>query len=228
MKISWRAEIASWAILAAMFILAATAWPWAPDQIPTHWNVVGEVDGCSGKAVGLFLFPCAALAVYLLLLFLPLIDPKRLNYKKFSGTYRVLRVVLLVFFAVLYGIVQLSIRGHRALGTAILPLAIGALFVALGNYMGKIRPNWFIGVRTPWTLSSPQVWTKTHRQCGWAFVIAGVLVILTDLLVNRWTYYVLLGTTLAVVLYGYAYSYFAWRTEQAGSGDSESKHGGDT
>lgn len=169
-----------------------------------------------------------AIVVYLLLLFLPLIDPKRLNYQKFQGTYRALRIALLAFFAVVYGIVQLSIRGHGALGTAILPLALGALFIVLGNYMGKIRPNWFIGVRTPWTLSSPRVWTKTHRQCGWAFVIAGILVIFTDLLVNKWTYYVLLGTALASILYAYAYSYFAWRAEEGARGDSASMHGGDT
>jgi len=228
MKISWRTEIASWAILAAMFVLAATAWSWAPDQIPTHWNLQGQADGYSGKAVGLFLFPCTALAVYLLLLLLPLIDPKRLNYQKFAGTYRVLRVALIAFFGVIYGIVQLSIRGRSALGTAILPLAIGALFVVLGNYMGKIRPNWFIGVRTPWTLSSPRVWTKTHRQCGWAFVIAGILVILTDLLMNTWTYYVLLGTAIASVLYAYAYSYFAWRAEKSSGGEPGFTLGGDT
>ena len=100
-------------MIAAMILLAATAWPWAPDRIPIHWGIQGEPDDFAGKAVGLFMPPGIALGVYLLFFLLPLLDPKGANYAKFKGTYEALKVALMAIFAALDGVAQLWIVRRR-------------------------------------------------------------------------------------------------------------------
>jgi uncharacterized membrane protein len=211
MKISWRTEVASWAILAGMFVLAAVSWNQAPDSIPIHWNITGTADGFAGKAEGLLLYPVASLGLYLALLLIPRFDPKRSNDAAFSGTYKVLRLIMLAFFAVVYGIVHLWIRGYEISMSTFMPIAIGMLFIVLGNFMGKIRPTWFVGIRTPWTLSNSTVWTRTHRLGGWLFIGTGFLTVLSALIVNRWAFYVVIAATAASAVTAVIYSYAVWR-----------------
>ncbi|MGC2239766.1 MAG: DUF1648 domain-containing protein, partial [Acidimicrobiia bacterium] len=148
-------EIVQLAIIAGMFILAAVRWGSVPDQIPVHWNAAGEVDGYGGKFVGLLLVPIMTAALYPLLKYLPRIDPASRNYETFAGTYLLVRVLLTVYLAFIYVVLNLAIGNEETFPVGeLIVAAVGVLFIILGSVMGKFRPNWFAGIRTPWTLTS--------------------------------------------------------------------------
>lgn len=175
MKTTWRQEFIALVILAAMFAAAAWSWSRVPDRIPVHWNAAGEVDGYGGKFAGLLLTPLIAVGVYSLFFIMPKLDPGNRNYESFGKAYWALRMALMAYFAVLYGAMLASIFGSPLNMTTVVLLAVGVLFVTIGNVMSKIRPNFFVGIRTPWTLSSRESWDKTHRLGGWLFIAEGVL-----------------------------------------------------
>jgi uncharacterized membrane protein len=213
MIFTWRADLVQLALIAAMFLAAAIAWPYAPERMPIHWNLQGEVDGYGGKFVGLLLLPLVALGLYALLLVLPRIDPGYANYRSFAGAYNLIRVTLVVFLAAIYAVTVAAAFGRAVDVGTIVTLGAGALFVVLGSVMGKIRPNWFVGVRTPWTLSSKLSWNKTHRLAGWIFIGLGPLVALTGILRSQWFFIaalVLGGASLAWLV---VYSYLVYRTD---------------
>jgi len=203
-------------VVAAIAVAAAIwAYPQLPDQVVTHWNIHGEPDGYSSRLVGAFVMPLAMLALAGLAHVLPKIDPKRANYAKFLDTYWLLINGILIFM----GLVHLAVLGD-AIGAPIpmrrvMPLALGFLFIVLGNYLGRVQPNWFLGIRTPWTLSSDTVWRKTHRLGAWLFVIAGVLFMVSAFL--PWTR---AGVPLAVIIIGLVltpvvYSLYLWIRERS-------------
>jgi uncharacterized membrane protein len=212
MKTTWRTELPQWLLLTAMFAGAAVAWPSAPARFPMHWDLAGEVDRFGGRFEGLLAIPLLALGLHLLMRFLPQVDPGRANYASFVSAYTAARVSVLALLAFLWGVIQLAARGRRIDVGAVVPLAVGALFVVLGSLMGKIRPNWFFGVRTPWTLSSAEAWTKTHRAGGWAFIGAGLATMAASLLgTPMLTFGVLIGSIVAAALGLSVYSYLVWR-----------------
>lgn len=177
MKTSWRAELPQLGVLAALFTWSALLWPSAPDTLPVHWDLSGNVDRTGGKLEGLFVMPTVALGVYLLLRFLPRLDPARANYPSFAGAYTTIRSTVLVMLAVVDLAVLLPLAGVEVDQAAAMRLIVGGFLVGLGAVMGKIRPNWFVGIRTPWTLASKESWVKTHRVGGWTFILAGLVFI---------------------------------------------------
>jgi uncharacterized membrane protein len=211
MKFSWRTEWPHWLLLAGMLVLAWASWGAAPDRIPVHWGLGGHVDRYGGKFEGLLAIPLLALGIYLLMLFFPRIDPGRANYEAFARAYATFRLSLVVLMAALYGLVQLWMSGHQVSMDAAVPLLVGGLFVVLGNLMGKLRPNWFIGIRTPWTLSSKVAWTRTHRAGGWLFVVLGLLFMAFGVLRARWLLWLLGVVGIGGLLGLTAYSYLLWR-----------------
>jgi len=213
MKFSWRTELPQWALIAGMFFLAAITWGWAPERIPVHWNVAGQVDRYGGKVEGLLLPPLLALGIYLLMLLLPRIDPGHKNYALFQGAYATIRVAIVTLQAGLYGVTHLALRGCPVDVSTVVPMAVGGLLVILGNLMGKIRPNWFVGVRTPWTLSSKESWVKTHRLTGWLFIVAGLALMVSSILHLPWAAVACVGLLLIFVVVAYVYSYLAWRKD---------------
>ncbi len=219
MKTTWRVEIPQLAVLGLMFVGAAVTLPTAPERVPIHWGVTGRPDGYAAAFPGLFAIPAVTLATYLLLLVIPAIDPGRASYATFADVYLFVRRLILAFFAVIDAVVLLAIRGVAVDVSLVIPLVVGALLVLLGNVMGKIRPNWFVGIRTPWTLSSKLSWTRTHAVGGRVFVVVGLAFLLAPL--SRATG---LGSPalwsrvdLAVVAVGVVflvvYSYLVWRSD---------------
>ncbi len=162
---------------------------------------------------GLLGLPAAALAVYLLLLVLPRIDPRRRSYDLFAGAYAALRFASLAVLAAVYGLALLSVQGYPVAVERLVPAVVGIFLVVTGNLMGKIRPNWFVGVRTPWTLTSSTAWGKTNRLAGWLLIGAGVAMIAAGLMGWPWLLAGVprLAAGLAVLLV--VYSYFAWRRD---------------
>jgi immunity protein, SdpI family len=213
MPTTWKRELPQLVVVAGLFMTAALSWSHAPDRIPVHWNVAGEVDRYGGKFEGLLLVPLMALGLYLLLLFLPRLDPGYVNYQKFATPYLVIRWSLLVFLSVIYGATLMSAFGRPVDIGAIVPCAVGLLFIVLGNFMGKIRPNWFVGVRTPWTLSSKLSWAKTHRLAGRLFVVMGLLFFVLAFVHKTWLVATLISVMVGCVVWMVVYSYLIWRND---------------
>lgn len=213
MTVRWRSELPQWVLLGAMFLLAAVVWSSTPERVPIHWDITGAVDRYAGKVEGLLLIPALSLGVYLLLLFIPRIDPGRANYAGFAGPYAAIRLAIVAVLAVSYALVVLAALGRQPPVIAAVPILIGALLVVLGNYMGKIRPNWFVGVRTPWTLSSKRSWTQTHRLAGWLFVASGIAFVLAGAFSSPLALGVAVGVLTLSVVSIVVYSYLVWRTD---------------
>jgi uncharacterized membrane protein len=211
MKRLWRVELVQLLIIAAMFGLGAWSWPHVPDRLPVHWNLQGEVDRWGGKFEGLFLLPLITLGLYLLLLIVPLLDPGRRNYQNFAKAYGVIRIAMVLFMAFLYGMTILAAFGYEFNSTTVVLGAMSVLFVVLGNFMGKIRPNWFVGVRTPWTLSSKLSWDKTHRLAGWLFVLMGATFALLAGVPTGWMFAVVMTINGLSLLWMVVYSYLVYR-----------------
>lgn len=213
MKINWRTEAIPVILIAGMFILSAFVWPEAPDRIPTHWNASGEADSYSGKFLGLFMLPLISLSLYPLFFILPKIDPRRGNYMLFWSKYILIRTIIITVFAAIHVFVCLWALDHEVNMATAMTMIIGFLFIFLGNYMGKVRPNWFVGIRTPWTLSSEESWNKTHRLGGWAFVLSGLALIITGIINADLAIYAVYGSVGAILVIPIVYSYLVWRKD---------------
>ena len=210
---SWRRELPLMGLVGAMLVASAVAWPLAEDSIPIHWNAQGEVDGYGGKAEGLLLLPGIALATWLMLAFIPRIDPGRRNYASFGSAYFLTRLGILGFFALLHGGIVALALGAEIDIFFLFPIGIGALFLLLGNVMPKFRPNYFAGVRTPWTLASAKSWTATHRVAGRLFMVLGVLMFGMFFVRAEWFVFVVLGCVGVLLVVTFAYSYVVWRSD---------------
>lgn len=208
-------EVAQWGLVLAMFVLGLATWPVAPDRIPVHWNAAGQVDRYGGKIEGLFLLPAIALVVALGLEYLPAIDPRRERYAEFAGAYAAIRVAVTVVLAGVYLVMVLWARGVPVpVGLVVAPL-VGLLLVVIGLAMGRIRPNWFFGIRTPWTLTSERSWRATHHASRPVFVVMGVAVAVAGLLQAGWVFGLAAVICVAGAVGLVAYSYVVWRDDPA-------------
>jgi uncharacterized membrane protein len=164
------------AVLAAMFVAGVALYPRLPELVPAHWNFRGEVDNYFNRFWGAFALPFMTAGIYLLMLFAPYLDPKRENYPRFGAAYRAVRLGLVLFMGVLYATtLVVALGGPANLVGRVVPLAVGLLFILIGNYLPQARFNYFFGVRTPWTLANEEVWRRTHRFSGYVFIAAGLM-----------------------------------------------------
>ncbi len=213
MRISWKIEWLNWALIAGMFLLTAFTWGAAPNRFPVHWNWEGQIDVYGNKGEVLLGYPVGALVLYVLLLLAPRIDPGRANYPRFSGAYNILRLTLTAAAAAIYAATLFAGLGYPVDITRVVLSLVGALLMVLGNFMGKIRPNWFVGIRTPWTLSSRASWTKTHRLGGWLLIAMGLMLIVAALLEAQWAFMAAAAIFGAGILWIFVYSYLVWRSD---------------
>jgi uncharacterized membrane protein len=201
--------------LVGMFVLGIVVYPHLPEIIPTHWNFVGQADNWSPKTYGAWLIPGLALALSVLFPLFRRIDPKSQNYAAFEHAWDVFQLALVGFMGYIY-IVQLNTALHpeqSALVGRYVMFGIGALLILMGNYMGKIRQNFFVGLRTPWSLSDPEVWQRSQRFGGWAFVLGG-LGIIAETFFWWQVVWVFFGIFILVVLVPVIYSYLIYRKEK--------------
>lgn len=202
-----KSPIWSLLIMAIPFIYLAMVWPTLPETVPTHFNVRGEADGFGSKNTLLWLPLLLMLPTFLIMEFAPKIDPKQklgkmgLNYQKF-------KIVLLVFLAALsLLIIHLAASDGKPQVNLIYAI-IGLFFMAIGNYFPTLKPNYFIGIRTPWTLESETVWRNTHRVGGKVFMMGGLMVAIVSLYVNNeMAFGILLGFSTIVTIWLLFYSY---------------------
>lgn len=206
MKFKW------WVILLTLssFLGTILVYPMLPATIATHWGINGQVDGTGGRVVQLYI-AALPLVMYVLLVLMPRIDPRRENYALHNKAYTIFEVVL-VF--ILVGLNWVTIAFNLGVPVDIQKcsvIPVGILFMVIGNYMGQIRHNYFFGIRTPWTLASEEVWRKTHRLGGYLFMASGILIMISGFLDGSTSFIITTGAVFLTVFGSFAYSYFVFR-----------------
>jgi uncharacterized membrane protein len=200
-------------LVLVQFLVAFYLYPSMPDKVAIHWNVYGEADGYGSKLVGLFLIPVIELVLIPLFLVLPRIDPKA-SPDELMGAYDWFIMIFTFYMAYVYCLSVAWNLGYRFDLIRLLVPVLGMMFIGMGEILGKVEMNWFMGIRTPWTLSSQQVWDETHRLGGKLFKISGALTFL-GVFFNGWI--ALLLAILPVLLSGVyviIYSYILFKKEK--------------
>jgi immunity protein, SdpI family len=200
-------------LILASVVFSVAVWSRLPERMPVHWGLHGEVNGYGSRAEGAFLLPIIMLGLWLLLRFLPRIDPRRANYAKFADTYELLVDSLVTLFAVMHVALIGAALGWPVSMERIAPALIGLQFIVLGNALPRARPNWWFGIRTPWTLSNDRVWTRTHRVGGYLMAGAGVVLLIAAALPGTWTFALGVAAAITAGFGSLVYSYFAWKQE---------------
>lgn len=213
-KYNYKTEIIPILVVILSLVLANYFYVHFPDRVVSHWDINGTPDGFSNRFTGAFAIPGLLVFMYALFFVLPLFDPKKERYESFGHVYRIFRNSILTVLFAIYALSGAYNLGYPINIGAVAPVIIGLLFIILGNYMGKIKPNWFVGIRTPWTLSSENVWNKTHRVGGAAFVLLGILLLLTPLLPAAAKFLVLIVGIVVMVFGTMIYSYLLYKKEQ--------------
>jgi len=199
--------------------LGASLWaaPNLPERVPSHWNAAGQVDGYSSRGLALYLMPAITLAVGLLLIFLPNIDPLRANVDKFRRAYHWAVAGFALYFTYIHVLTLLAGLGVAYNMTYALIPAFALLFIGLGFLIERTRQNWFIGIRTPWTLSSPVVWDKTHRMGGLLFKVSGLVALAGIFFPSEVSFYFMIVPILIAAFGSIVYSYIVFRQEKGRS-----------
>ncbi|MGB5627689.1 MAG: SdpI family protein [Woeseiaceae bacterium] len=195
--------------IAIAIAVAAYLYPSLPEQIPTHWNFEGEVDDYTPKPWGVLVMPLAAVFVFFIMKLIPIISPRGFRTDQFTGVVNIFTVTMVGFMSAVALLVLLAASGRNIHMNEMIYAGIGVLFIVLGNYLGKVRKNFFIGIRTPWTLASDEVWSRTHRLGGWIFVLIGFFMFLNAFL--RFPEAWLIGSIVVVALVPVIYSYVLYR-----------------
>ncbi|AJI23530.1 SdpI family protein [Priestia megaterium] len=198
-------------------LLTLVAWlialPHLPATMPIHWGANGEADGFATKINAMILTVGIMVLIYFIIAFVPRIDPRKENYKYFSKTYNiVLNAVLLLFFFVNMSTILQGL-GYNMPMAYIAPIMAGLVFIIIGNYLQRVRSNYFMGIRTPWTLSNETVWKKTHRLSGKLFFIGGLLILISAFLPDGYKSVIMWGSIVLCVAIPYLYSYLAYKKE---------------
>ncbi|MCR9127940.1 MAG: SdpI family protein [Alphaproteobacteria bacterium] len=215
-----RGLIASAAFIAVMAGLSAWGWLATPAgaEFPVHWNAAGEPDRYGGKLEAFALLPGLAILMSVIFAAAPLIDPRGRNLAQsgsvlltvWIGTLGVLAAGQAALTLVAVGV----IAPEGELAPRLVLLAVCALLVVLGNALGKARPNWFVGVRTPWTLSSDKAWDVTHRWAGRGFVASGLIggaaLLLAPVPAGLAVFFALIAVTAVGSI---ALSFLVWRSD---------------
>jgi uncharacterized membrane protein len=196
-------------IIAAQILVSLVTYPFLPATVPTHWNAAGQVDSYTPKWVNAVLFPLISIGVYVLIRLLLAAGP-RLGYQNSRrANMEIVNLIIngvLLLMLVLQLVVTAFSLGMNIDINFVVILSISILFIFIGNYLGKLRRNFWAGIRTPWTLASDAVWERTHRFGGWLFVIGGLLgVIMSFIPVLRVWGFIVVVVAIVVILYVYSY-----------------------
>jgi uncharacterized membrane protein len=187
-----------------------------PARVATHWDFQGQVNGYSSRAAAAGLWPVMMLALYLLFLVLPYLDPRREKYVEFAGVYHQFKNLMVIFIFILFLLTGLNGLGYTINMGLWIPVLMGALLAVIGLLLNKVKMNWFMGIRTPWTMSSEAVWNKTHQASGKVFLLSGLLIAATAL-VPAGSKIILFILALAVLVFALpVYSYLLYAKEKKG------------
>lgn len=196
----------------ATFVLTIAAFPLLPPVIASHWNASGMADGSMDRLPALAIVPLIMVACTALFFVLPGIDPLRRNYGKFRNYYEGFVLVFVLYLLAIQALIILWNTGYPVDMNIAFPVLFGILFVYIGFLVEHAEPNWFVGIRTPWTMSSAAVWKKTHEAGGKLFKIAGIVSFI-GALAGPYAFAFILVPAVAVAVYTVVYSYIAYRNE---------------
>ena len=201
------------ALIIAAVVISIAAYPDLPERMPTHWGVNGEVNGWSSRLWGAWLIPLVMAAMWLFLRAIPHIDPRKANYAKFAGMYDTVIVLILGFLLVMHGIVIAAAMGRDVKMDRIMMPLVGIFIAAIGFLIPRAAPNWFIGIRTPWTLTSDKSWEKTHKLGGPLFIGLGLLMALSSFIAPEQAIWILVAAAIGIVVFLFVYSYRVWKAD---------------
>jgi uncharacterized membrane protein len=205
-------------LIAAMVLAGVWARTQLPEgaQVPVHFSMHGDVDGWSGATVGLFMLPGTALALLGVQWLLPRIDPRGDNLRRSAKAVTTIFVGVTLLLALVQAQVVAMALGLTGPAARMPLLLVGGLFVVMGNVLGKLRSNYTVGIRTPWTLSNERVWDQTHRFAGKVFVGAGLLLLVLAMssLPAQWQAPAIGGTAIAAAMAAVVKSWWLWRRQQ--------------
>ena len=207
------AKIITWLIVVASFIVGGSLYSRLPETIPSHWNAVGEVDGYMSKFWGTFFEPLLFVGLALLFEYLPRLDPRRKNVEGFQKQFHAFIIVFFLFLFWIYIQTLLWALGTEISPVSTMPLGFGALMIAAGVLVRNAKPNWFIGIRTPWTLSSDMVWEKTHKLGAKLFFAVGIINFI-GFFFPRWAIWFVMVPVIAAAAWSVVYSYVVYRHEK--------------
>jgi uncharacterized membrane protein len=197
------------------YVYLYSIWNSLPAKVPTHFNLEGVADDWSGKNLLLFL-PCGmGIGIYLLMLIFPLIDPKK-KIQQMGDKYYSLRLLLTFFLSAVGMYILYASKEGELKNPKLLMALIAALVAALGNYFQTLRPNYFIGIRTPWTLGNEEVWKKTHRLGGRLWMAGGILIIIFSFIISSKFVFAITFITLILimVIIPVVFSYLEFKKEK--------------
>lgn len=203
------ANFISAAVIAALIAYIVYLYPSLPDPLPTHWDAAGNPNDYMSRLSGVIAFasiPCFGVFLFKLI---PIISPHGFRTEEFASVINALMVGFVVFGSAIAIVALNTALGSDVNISKVVFGCVGLLLIFMGNYMGKFRKNFFIGIRTPWTLASDEVWAKTHRLGGWCMVAAGLAMVAAAFIEGdtSWIIFVVVG----IVLIPVVYSYFAYR-----------------
>jgi uncharacterized membrane protein len=200
-------------LIALAILVSAISYPRLPNQVPTHWDIHGNANDYGSKSLGLFLLPVLMVGIWALMRALPSIDPRHDNYAKMRGAYDLVVNATLTLLLLVHAVGTGAMLGLPISIARIIPALLGVLFIVIGNVLPQARPNWFFGIRTPWTLSNDRVWQRTHRIGGYLFVGCGLIIIATAIFPPEIGFPILLVAALAAAFGSALFSYIAWKQE---------------
>ncbi|HMK89911.1 MAG TPA: SdpI family protein [Methylocystis sp.] len=203
-----RAVMLSVALVVTAFAVSLIFYDSFPERVPMHWNADGVADRTVAKPWGPFVSPLVMAGMLALFLVLPRISPRGYEIEPFRRSYDILQLGLIAFIFLVNLVVLLNALGFPIPMSRLLPVGLGLLFALIGNFLGKVTVNFFVGIRTPWTLADPEVWLRTHRFAGRLFVAVGLGMAVCGLLgvASHW----LLAAALLLCVAPAAYSYVVY------------------
>ena len=211
MKSFIKKEFSLIGVLTLPFVYLAYVWNSLPQKVPMHWNYRGEIDDWGSKNSLLLLVGLLTLVPYILMLIIPKIDPKN-KLSVMGGKYNQIKFVFIAFISGLSLFIIFSSKNQSVSNPNLIQVLIGVLFIVLGNYFKVIKQNYFIGIKTPWTLENEQVWKLTHIFAGKLWIAGGLLIAVFSLfLPSDLAFGFFLTITILITLIPVLYSYFKYK-----------------
>lgn len=211
MNLEFKKELPLIGIVLAPFVYLAVIWNNLPEKVPVHWNYNGQIDRWGEKYTLIIIVFLFTIFLYVLMLIIPKIDPKK-RLEVMGGKFYQLKFILLLFFSGLALIIVNISKNESLSNPGLINTLIGFLFIVLGNYFKVIQPNYFIGIRTPWTLENKEVWKSTHAFSGKLWMLGGVIIVLSGLLLsNKLLKYSLISVMVIIVIVPILFSYFKFK-----------------
>ncbi|MCW3975338.1 MAG: DUF1648 domain-containing protein [Candidatus Bathyarchaeota archaeon] len=199
-------------IILASFAISVYLYPQMPEKLASHWDSQGQVDGYMSKFWGLFLLPFVMIGILLLFIAIPKIDPLKSNILKFRHYYQRFLILFMVFLFYTHFLTILWNIGLRFDMIQLFLPAISILVYYSGILIENSKLNWFVGIRTPWTLSNEKVWNKTHKIGGKLFKAAGIIILL-GILVRDYAIFFIIIPIITITIYTIVYSYIEYQKE---------------